>query len=264
MADITYIRLPTAFVYLACVLDAFSRRCIGWKLSRQIDTQLTLAALDMAVAQRQPAPELIHHSDRGVQYANAAYVARLEQIGAQMSMSAVGNPYDNAKAESFFKTLKHEEVYLNEYRAFAEAEAHISQFIEAVYNAKRLHSSLGYRPPVEFEACYSTPQMAEMTLPLVRYNGFSPIWRQVDSDLPRLRSSIGARESAPGNSRLHPQDVGDICVSCMICSYLHEFKFDLSSQVGETWPLQESAHEHRIPAHANRGDGRVPGRQSIT
>lgn len=165
VADITYIRLPTAFVYLACILDAFSRRCIGWKLSRQIDTGLTLAALQMAVAQRQPAPGLIHHSDRGVQYASVAYVARLEQIGAHLSMSAVGNPYDNAKAESFFKTLKHEEVYLNEYRTFAEAEAHLGQFIEAVYNVKRLHSSLGYRPPVEFEAAYS---MAEVTLPLVR------------------------------------------------------------------------------------------------
>lgn len=168
VADITYIRLPTAFVYLACVLDAFSRRCVGWKLSRQIDTQLTLAALEMAVAQRHPTPGLIHHSDRGVQYASADYVARLEAIGARLSMSAVGNPYDNAKAESFFKTLKHEEVYLNEYRTFAEAEAHIGQFIEAVYNVKRLHSSLGYLPPAEFEAAYSTPHMAEVTLPPVQ------------------------------------------------------------------------------------------------
>lgn len=165
VADITYIRLPTAFVYLACMLDAFSRRCVGWKLSRQIDTHLTLAALEMAVAQRQPLPGLIHHSDRGVQYASAAYVARLEQLGARLSMSAVGNPYDNAKAESFFKTLKHEEVYLNDYQTFAEAEAHIGQFIEAIYNVKRLHSSLGYLPPVEFEAAHS---MSEVTLPLVR------------------------------------------------------------------------------------------------
>lgn len=172
VADITYVRLPTAFVYLACLLDAFSRRCIGWKLSRQIDTRLTLAALEMAVAQRQPAPGLIHHSDRGIQYASTEYVARLEQIGARLSMSAVGTPYDNAKAESFFKTLKHEEVYLNDYQTFAEAEAeaeaHIGQFIEAVYNVKRLHSSLGYLPPVEFEAAYSTLQMAEVTLPPVR------------------------------------------------------------------------------------------------
>jgi transposase InsO family protein len=168
VADITYVRLPTAFVYLACLLDASSRRCIGWKLSRQIDTRLTLAALEMAVAQRQPAPGLIHHADRGVQYASTEYVARLEQIGAHLSMSAVGDPYDNAKAASFFKALKHEEVYLNDYQTFAEAEAPIGRFIEAVYNVKRLHSSLGYRPPAEFEAAYSTPQMAEVTLPLVR------------------------------------------------------------------------------------------------
>lgn len=167
VADITYIRLPTAFVYLACVLDAFSHRCVGWKLSRQIDTRLTLAALNMAVARRHPTPGLIHHSDRGVQYASADYVARLEQIGARLSMSATGNPYDNAKAESFFKTLKHEEVYLNDYQTFAEAEAHIGQFIEAVYNVKRLHSSLGYLPPVEFEAAYSL-STAELPCPVVR------------------------------------------------------------------------------------------------
>jgi transposase InsO family protein len=100
VADITYVRLPTAFVYLACLLDASSRRCIGWKLSRQIDTRLTLAALEMAVAQRQPAPGLIHHADRGVQYASTEYVARLEQIGAHLSMSAVGDPYDNAKPQA--------------------------------------------------------------------------------------------------------------------------------------------------------------------
>jgi transposase InsO family protein len=156
VADITYIRLPTTFVYLACVLDACSRRCVGWKLARQIDTRLTLAALEMAVAQRQPAPGLIHHSDRGVQYASADYVARLQQLGARLSMSATGNPYDNAKAESFFKTLKHEEVYLNDYQSFAEAEAHLGQFIEAVYNVKRLHSGLGYRPPAEFETALLT------------------------------------------------------------------------------------------------------------
>jgi len=157
VADITYVRLPTSFVYLACMLDGYSRRCVGWKLSRQIDTQLTLDALEMALTQRQPAPGLIHHSDRGVQYASLAYVARLEQADARVSMSAKGNPYDNAKAESFFKTLKREEVYLQEYRTFAEAERNLSHFIEAVYNVKRLHSSLGYLPPAEFEAACSLP-----------------------------------------------------------------------------------------------------------
>jgi putative transposase len=152
VADITYIRLPTAFVYLACVLDAWSRRCVGWKLSRTIDARLTLAALEQALAARCPPPGLIHHSDRGVQYASGDYVARLAGVGALVSMAAVGNPYENAKAESFFKTLKCEEVYLQEYRTFAEAEANLDHFIAAVYNRKRLHSSLGYMPPSEFEA----------------------------------------------------------------------------------------------------------------
>lgn len=167
VADITYIRLPTSFVYLACVLDAYSRRCVGWKLSRQIDTQLTLDALELALAHRRPAPGLIHHSDRGVQYASLAYVARLEQAGARVSMSAKGNPYDNAKAESFFKTLKREEVYLQEYRTFAEAQSNLGHFIEAVYNQKRLHSSLGYLPPVEFEAVCSL-STDELPCPVVR------------------------------------------------------------------------------------------------
>lgn len=152
VADITYIRLPTSFVYLATILDAYSRRCIGWHLSPTIDTRLTLAAVERALAVRRPAPGLIHHSDHGVQYASTAYVARLEEAGCQISMAAVGNPYENALAESFFKTLKREEVYLHDYQSLADAEAHLDQFIEAVYNHKRLHSSLGYRPPVEFEA----------------------------------------------------------------------------------------------------------------
>lgn len=152
VVDMTYIRLPQGFVYLACVLDGFSRRCIGWRLSRDIDTRLTLAALNRAIAARRPCPGLIHHSDRGVQYASADYVARLTEIGASPSMSKAGCPYDNAKAESFFKTLKKEEVYLNQYRNFEEARTHLSAFLDDVYNVKRLHSSLGYLPPTEFEA----------------------------------------------------------------------------------------------------------------
>ena len=155
VADLTYIRLPTAFAYLACILDAWSRRCVGWQLSRWIDTDLTLAALDHALAARRPEPGLIHHSDRGVQYASAAYVARLTDVGAAISMAAVGNPYENAKAESFFKTLRGEEVSLNHYQTFHEAEANLGRFIAEVYNAKRLHSSLGYRPPIEFEEIHA-------------------------------------------------------------------------------------------------------------
>jgi transposase InsO family protein len=155
VADITYIRLPTTFVYLAAILDAYSRCCVGWHLSRWIDTELTLAALAMALARRRPAPGLIHHSDRGVQYANGEYIARLDGVGARVSMAARGNPYENAQAESFFKTLKREEVYLKEYRTFEDAQTNLEPFIEAVYNTKRLHSSLGYRPPVEFEAAWA-------------------------------------------------------------------------------------------------------------
>jgi putative transposase len=155
VADITYVRLPTAFAYLACLLDAWSRRCVGWHLSRTIDTALTLAALDHALSARQPSPGLIHHSDRGVQYASTPYVTRLTERGAQISMAAVGNPYENAQAESFFKTLKREEVYLNHYQTFQEAEANLDRFIADVYTTKRLHSSLGYVPPIEFEAIHA-------------------------------------------------------------------------------------------------------------
>ena len=152
VADITYIHLPRQFVYLAAILDAYSRYCVGWHLSATIDTQLTLRALEMALACRSVGPGWIHHSDRGVQYAASAYTQRLTQAEARISMSAKGNPYDNAKAESFFKTLKAEEVYLNDYRTIDDAEASIGPFIEDVYNTKRLHSSLGYLPPAEFEA----------------------------------------------------------------------------------------------------------------
>ena len=152
ISDITYVRLPTTFCYLAAILDAYSRVCVGWCLSRWIDTRLTLWALEMALAARQPAPGLIHHSDQGVQYASSEYVLRLEEAGAQISMASVGNPYENAKAESFFRTLKMEEVYLKDYQDFEEAYENIGEFIEELYNQKRLHSSLGYLPPVEFEA----------------------------------------------------------------------------------------------------------------
>jgi transposase InsO family protein len=152
VADLTYIRLPEDFVYLAAILDAYSRRCIGWQLSRHLDSQLALDALERALQERQPPAGFIHHSDQGVQYASSAYIQRLQQAGAQISMSAVGTPLDNAKAESFFKTLKVEEVYLHSYQTLEEAQAQLAHFLEEVYNQKRLHSSLGYQPPAEFEA----------------------------------------------------------------------------------------------------------------
>jgi len=151
VADITYVRLPGGFCYLAAVLDAFSRRVVGWHLSRWVDGDLAQAALDKALALRQPEAGWIHHSDQGVQYACRDYVQRLIGAGAQVSMSRRGTPRDNAQAESFFRTLKGEEVYLQDYRTFEEAQACLEHFIEDVYNTKRLHSALGYRPPTEFE-----------------------------------------------------------------------------------------------------------------
>jgi putative transposase len=151
VADITYIRLRTEFVYLAVVLDAFSRRVIGWALGRTLEADLAVAALRMALLDRQPSTGLVHHSDRGVQYASHAYTEMLKQHQVTISMSRKGNPYDNAACESFMKTLKQEEVYRNEYRDFHDACGSIGEFLECVYNQKRLHSALGYVSPAEFE-----------------------------------------------------------------------------------------------------------------
>ncbi len=150
-ADLTYIRLREGFCYLAALLDAFSRRVVGWHLSERLDASLTVTALERALASRCPPPGLIHHSDQGVQYACRDYVAVLEGAGARISMAAKGTPRENAQAESFFRTLKYEEVHLQEYETVVDVEPSVGRFIERVYNEKRLHSSLGYRPPCEFE-----------------------------------------------------------------------------------------------------------------
>jgi putative transposase len=151
VADITYIRLQLEFVYLAVLLDAFSRRCLGWALQRSLETVLALQALRMALRHRRPKPGLVHHSDRGVQYASRDYTAELQQHGIRISMSRTASPYDNAQAESFMKTLKYEEVYRTEYRNLEDARASIGEFLDKIYNRERLHSALGYRPPLEFE-----------------------------------------------------------------------------------------------------------------
>jgi putative transposase len=163
-ADITYVQLFREFIYLAVILDAFSRRVVGWALSRHIDATLTLTALRMAIAERHITPGLVHHSDRGVQYACTEYIALLNEHNCIISMSRKGNPYDNAMAESFMKTLKTEEVYINEYNSVSEATRNIHQFIEIVYNSKRLHSSLGYLTPCEKEAEYYHSQKPSLAL----------------------------------------------------------------------------------------------------
>ena len=151
VADITYIRLMEEFLYLAVVLDAFSRKVVGWSLDEKLEARLAVAALRQAIDLRQPAPGLVHHSDRGVQYASNAYVDLLAEHGITPSMSRAGNPYDNAKCESFMKTLKQEEIHTRKYRDRADLEAHIGEFLERYYNRRRLHSALGYRTPEQFE-----------------------------------------------------------------------------------------------------------------
>jgi transposase InsO family protein len=155
VADITYIHLRREVFYLAVILDAFSRRVIGWQMDSTLGAQLTVAALQKALAQRTITPNLVHHSDRGTQYAANIYTNLLKEQGIRISMSRSGNPYDNARAERFIKTLKYEEIYLNEYEHLAEARFRIGDFLEEVYNHKRLHSKLGYVPPAEFEQSFS-------------------------------------------------------------------------------------------------------------
>jgi putative transposase len=167
LADITYIRIRQGFVYLAAILDAFSRKVIGYAISRSMDTGLVQEALMMAIANRNPGPGITHHSDRGVQYASIKYTEALRDHGFQISMSGKGNPYDNATMESFFKTLKNEEVYLFEYTNLSDVQLRLPYFIEQVYNLKRLHSSIGYLPPVRYEALVQEQQNKKETRQLI-------------------------------------------------------------------------------------------------
>lgn len=169
-ADLTYIRIGNGFVYLAIILDLYSRRVIGWSISKRIDGELALAALRMAIEQRKPKPGCIHHSDRGVQYLCEQYVALLKQHGFWISNSAKGNPYDNAWTERFMRTLKQEEVYLANYETYLDVIENLPRFIEEVYNEKRIHSGINYLTPVEFEEMIrknpSDPNNRRFDLPL--------------------------------------------------------------------------------------------------
>ena len=170
VADITYIRLKTEFVYLAVVLDGFSRKVVGWSLERNLPSGLAVAALEKAIAARQPAAGLIHHSDRGVQYASAEYVAVLEKHGMIPSMSRPANPYDNASCESFLKTLKREEIYANQYSDLEQLLTNIEEFIDQYYNRQRLHSALGYRSPEEFEQQTTASNfMTQLRSPTIKF-----------------------------------------------------------------------------------------------
>ena len=169
VADITYIRVRAEFVYLAVILDGYSRKVVGWKLDRSLTSRLAVDALDGAIKLRRPRPGVVHHSDRGVQYTSPEYVAILKRHGMVQSMSRPANPYDNASCESFIKTLKREEIYANKYLDLEELRSHIEEFIDDYYNQKRLHSALGYQTPEEYEAQTQGKSEAELYAPTLRF-----------------------------------------------------------------------------------------------
>ena len=196
VADITYIRLKTEFVYLAVILDAFSRKVVGWELDPTLAARLPMAALEKAIAERKPPPGLVHHSDRGVQYASEDYVRLLGQHQMIPSMSRPANPYDNASCESFMKTLKREEVYANEYHDLDHLRANIEEFIERYYNRCRLHSALGYRSPEEFEQIATKAVSLGASMSFFRHEEiYRPMW---DTSKP----SLGATTAAAPTHRL--------------------------------------------------------------
>jgi putative transposase len=175
VADLTYLRLEQEFAYLAVVLDAYSRRVVGWALGRTLGVSLTLEALEKAIVDRQPKLGLVHHSDQGVQYACQSYVDRLESCGAVLSMSRPGCPWENGRCESFIKTLKHEELDARQYRTLEELRDHVTEFVEQIYNLKRLHSALAYRSPIEFEKQHeSGVAWMPATLSFLRYEEIYP------------------------------------------------------------------------------------------
>jgi putative transposase len=182
IADLTYIRLNSEFVYLAVILDAWSRRVVGWALDRSLAARLTVTALERAIAARQPRPGLVHHSDRGIQYASHDYASLLEKHQMAPSMSRPANPYDNATCESFMKTLKQEEIYCRDYRDLEDLASHVEEFLDRYYNRQRLHSALGYRTPVEFEEQSATESSeADIDAPKMSFFRHEEIYRPMSA-----------------------------------------------------------------------------------
>jgi putative transposase len=202
VADITYIRLRQEFVYLAIVLDVFSRKVVGWALDRTLTARLPLLALQRAITERQPSPGLVHHSDRGIQYASEQYTALLAIHGILPSMSRPGNPYDNAFCESFIKTLKREQIYAHKYQYIDELSAHVEQFIDLYYNRLRLHSALGYKTPEEFEnACAPPTASGKPSMSFPRHGEIYRSWKKR-----RGRRPKGNGEPIPPDSPTHRID----------------------------------------------------------
>jgi transposase InsO family protein len=211
VADITYIRLRHEFIYLAVILDAFSRSVVGWALERRLHTRIALTALEMALARRKPLPGLVHHSDRGVQYASREYAER-QRHHIVPSMSRAANPYDNAMCESFMKTLKQEEIYCNRYRNAGELRAHIEEFIEQYYNRDRLHSALHYRSPAQFEAAAQEQSAGTTTLSAARVKMSFPRHAEIyQSD---IQGETGATPEAPPAHRLDESPADYSLASC--------------------------------------------------
>jgi transposase InsO family protein len=215
VADITYIRLRQQFVYLAVVLDVFSRKVVGWELSTRLGARLAVAALEQAIAQRQPPPGLVHHSDRGVQYASGAYVEILQQQQMLPSMSRPANPYDNAFCESFLRTFKREEINAGRYLDIDDLRAHIAEFIEQYYNRLRMHSALGYRTPEEFEAATApAPATAAASMSFFRHGEIYRSKEKRPRGRPRKRTGELGQPSSPA----HPIDESPVGYSLAGCS----------------------------------------------
>lgn len=206
VADITFIRLRQEFVYLAVVLDVFSRKVVGWALDRTLTTRLPLLALQRAITERQPTPGLVHHSDRGIQYASQQYTELLGLYGILPSMSRPGNPYDNAFCESFIKTLKREQISTSKYHFLDELNAHLEEFIEHYYNRLRLHSALGYKTPEEFEAAAQPASSAAASVSFSRHGEIYRSWKN-RRGRPRKQDGEPVQPSSPPH-RIDESPVG--------------------------------------------------------